>query len=173
MKKMLKISLVAVLAVAPLLAHGAAANVDKEPTHAATASAGNVALAGPQYALQPASATDSNVATAGYVKGAYNAAIKAVNKVAADVADINADLTNVATQDGVVATINNASVSYTPAGAVDGVTIDAMNEWGSDTPGSVTIPGGTFRGTAATISPQVNTYDSGETEDEGEGEGEH
>jgi len=82
MKKMLGISLFAVLAVAPMLAN--AAVTDAEPTHATTASDTNVAAAAPQYALQAAGSKDSYVATAGYVKGAYNAAIKAVNKVSAD-----------------------------------------------------------------------------------------
>ena len=82
MKKMLGISLFAILAVAPMMA--SAAVTDAEPTHAETASNDNVAAAAPQYALQGAGAKDGYVATAGYVKGAYNAAIKAVNKVSAD-----------------------------------------------------------------------------------------
>lgn len=160
---MLKISLVAVLAVAPLLSYGAAANVDKQPVEADPVSSANVATTEPQYALQPASATDSNVATAGYVKGAYNASIRAINKVAADVSSLaedvaGIDLSGVATQDGVVATVNQASASYTPGGTVGDVTIDAMNEWGSDTPGSITVPGGTFSGTPATIKPTVSQY---------------
>ena len=39
------------------------------------------ASASPKYALAVEGANDGNVATAGYVKGAYNAAIKAINKV--------------------------------------------------------------------------------------------
>jgi len=50
-----------------------------EPAHADPAT---VATAQPGYALVNSNSTDVNAATAGYVKGAYNAAIKAVNKVA-------------------------------------------------------------------------------------------
>ena len=48
----------------------------------ATTSNAPAATNNPKYALKTAHANDSNVASAGYVKGAYNAAIKAVNKVA-------------------------------------------------------------------------------------------
>ena len=37
----------------------------------------------PKYQMATEADTDNNAASAGYVKGAYNAAIKAVNKVAA------------------------------------------------------------------------------------------
>ena len=153
---MLKISLFAVLAAAPLLAHATSANVDKQPTVASPESDSNVATYGPQYAIMPASDKDSNVATAGYVKGAYNASIRAINKVAADVAEINAG--DFATKTGVVATINQASASYTPQGSVADVTIKAMGEWGTETETDVTVPGGAFTGTSATINPTVNQY---------------
>ena len=42
----------------------------------------------PKYALMTHHDNDSNVASAGYVKGAYNAAMKAVNKVADMVATV-------------------------------------------------------------------------------------
>jgi hypothetical protein len=158
MNKMLKISLVAVLAVVPLLAQGATANVDKQPVVANPTSDNNVATYGPQYAIMAPSEKDSNVATAGYVKGAYNASIRAINKVASDVAGINSDLTNVATKTGVVATVNQASAEYTPQGSVADVTIKAMGEWGSESETNVTIPGGAFTGTAAVINPTVNQY---------------
>lgn len=51
-----------------------------EPTHADPAA---TATAQPGYALVMGNAEhDSKVATAGYVKGAYNASIKAVNTIA-------------------------------------------------------------------------------------------
>jgi len=50
-----------------------------EPTHADSAT---VATAQPGYALINSHANDTNAASAGYVKGAYNASIKAVNRVA-------------------------------------------------------------------------------------------
>lgn len=50
-----------------------------EPTHADPAT---VATAQPGYALMNSHDTDVNAASAGYVKGAYNASIKAINRVA-------------------------------------------------------------------------------------------
>jgi len=55
------------------------------PTHAnpaVFAKDGNNNTIQPGYALTNSDSTDINVATAGYVKGAYNTAIKAVNTVA-------------------------------------------------------------------------------------------
>ncbi len=247
MNKMLKISLIAVLAVVPLMARAA----DGDPVAgapvalSATEQTADAVTAGtaPKYALAVQnSAKDGNVATAGYVKGAYNAAIKAINKVSevaggaiksvtsgtetsgngtiivdgnavsvyglgtaaytdadeydaagdADAAEAAAkqyadtnkvDKTDIATsigtsetasdtkvasqkavaaaiegltnsgatQAGVLATIDDASATYTPAGSVGSVTIDVMDEWGSEEPGSITVPGGTFTGTQATI----------------------
>ena len=81
MKKSFRISLVALLATVPMMAMAA------DPVYPATAeptsdSNAPVASGNPKYALATAnSATDGNAASAGYVKGAYNAAIKAINKV--------------------------------------------------------------------------------------------
>ena len=50
-----------------------------EPSHADSAT---VASAQPGYALMNSHANDTNAASAGYVKGAYNATLKAVNRVA-------------------------------------------------------------------------------------------
>ena len=77
MKKLLNISVIAALAVLPLAAN--AAVTDAEP--AAETGTAAVATAAPAYALAGAHTTDGNLATAGYVKGAYNAAIKAINKL--------------------------------------------------------------------------------------------
>ncbi len=160
MNKVLKISLVAVLAAMPLMAN--ADPVPGDPGATVSLETAPKAANAPGYALKQADPTnDGKVATAGYVKGAYNAAIKAVNKVAAQVDAI--DLTGVATQTGVVATINNSSASYTPAGTISDVTIAAMDTWDSDTPGTITIPSNsfTFTGTQATIAPKVSGYNSG------------
>ena len=51
-----------------------------DPAHADPATA---ATTNPGYALATEASNDGNLATASYVKGAYNAAIKAINKVAA------------------------------------------------------------------------------------------
>ena len=64
----------------------AAADVNKEPAHADPAT---LAIAEPGYALATADAAiDGNVASAGYVKGAYNSVIKAVNTVSNNKQDV-------------------------------------------------------------------------------------
>ena len=156
MKKLLGISLIAVFAVVPLLAYAEVdpARMDVQPTHAnpqdtnlvpPDPNAENlsdpnhdttkvnklVAQERPQYALKEKNlTTDGNVASAGYVKGAYNAAIRAINRVAEDAA----------TKMGTVNTINNATVTSVPNLSVDStisgsgtVTIDIMDDWESDT----------------------------------------
>ena len=91
MKKILNISVIAALAILPMAANadvgeivpGAPTNITKVPVEqAAVQTAENVTAGdGPKYALALEGANDGNVATAGYVKGAYNAAIRAINKV--------------------------------------------------------------------------------------------
>lgn len=89
MKKLLNISVIAALAVLPVVANATAADVNKQPTsinmqaEGAVTTANNATASGaPKYELAQAHANDSNVATAGYVKGAYNASIRAINRVA-------------------------------------------------------------------------------------------
>ena len=65
-----------------------------EPAHADPATA---ASAAPGYALVESESNDGNLATAGYVKGAYNAAIKAVNRVHEEVATAQSAATTAAT----------------------------------------------------------------------------
>ena len=78
MKKLLNISVIAALAILPM-----AANADITTTDpGATTADAPEAEAAPKYSLATADTTDANLATAGYVKGAYNATIKAINKVA-------------------------------------------------------------------------------------------
>ena len=74
MKKLLGISLIAVLTAAPAFA----TDVDKSPVSNQTSPATTTAT--PLYEGVAAGANDDFMASAGYVKGAYNAAIKAVNK---------------------------------------------------------------------------------------------
>lgn len=91
MKKFLNISVIAALAILPMAANaavgeivpGAPTNITKVPeAQKAVQTAANVTAGdGPKYALALEGANDGNVATAGYVKGAYNAAIRAINKV--------------------------------------------------------------------------------------------
>lgn len=104
MKKLLGISLVAVLAATPLMAMAdpvvtpAAAN--PQPETLAEARTANLVGAAPYFDLIGANPeTDVNAASAGYVKGAYNAAIKAVNAVHGEVTQINTDMGNKADKD--------------------------------------------------------------------------
>lgn len=80
MKKIFGISLIAVFAVTPLMAN--ADIVAGDP--GATVTDAAVAGASPKYGLAAAEAGDDNAASAGYVKGAYNATIKAINRLAQD-----------------------------------------------------------------------------------------
>ena len=77
MKKLLNISVIAALAILPMAAN---ADINKDP--GATNADAPVAANAPKYSLATADTTDANLATAGYVKGAYNATIKAINRVA-------------------------------------------------------------------------------------------
>ncbi|MBQ6012276.1 MAG: hypothetical protein IJL23_04135 [Alphaproteobacteria bacterium] len=91
MKKLLNISVIAALAVLPLAATAAVTDADPGATNANAPVATNL----PKYSLAQAGDNDGNVATAGYVKGAYNAAIKAINKVSETAGNAaNQDLTN-------------------------------------------------------------------------------
>ena len=80
MKNILNISVIAALAILPMAAN--ATRVAGDPTHSDAAS-GLTTDAQPKWALAEANeSVDGNVATAGYVKGAYNAAMKAINTIA-------------------------------------------------------------------------------------------
>lgn len=93
MKKILNVSVIAVLAILPMAANAAVTDADPGQTNADAPVATNP----PKYSLAAAHTTDdTHMATAGYVKGAYNAAIKAINKVSSTAltADGTATLTN-------------------------------------------------------------------------------
>jgi len=94
MKKLLGISLVAILTAAPMMA-GAAVGEVVAGDPGATASGAASATNPPKYALAKETANDGKVATAGYVKGAYNAAIKAVNKLQETKQDTISDLATI------------------------------------------------------------------------------
>lgn len=123
MKKLIGISLVAMLAVSPLAANAAA--VAGEPAHIGTGVTANdvTASADPEFALvEENSQTDGNAASAGYVKGAYNAAIKAINKVNAKqttsagngIAKSSAGVISVTAKpdEGIVVDANGVAVNY-------------------------------------------------------------
>ena len=80
MKKLLNISVIAALTILPL----AASATDYAIADPTAANPATTASTGPGWALaQENSTADGKVATAGYVKGAYNQAMKAINTVAA------------------------------------------------------------------------------------------
>lgn len=118
MKKVLNISVIAALAILPMAANaavgeivpGAPTNITNVPEgQAAIQTAQNVTAGdGPKYALALEGTNDGNVATAGYVKGAYNAAIKAINKV-------SETATNALTADG-QATLTNKTIDANGTG---------------------------------------------------------
>ena len=91
MKKLLNISVIAALAILPVAANADITTTDPGATNANAPVAENA----PKYSLATADDTDANLATAGYVKGAYNATIKAINKVATTAANAaDQDLSN-------------------------------------------------------------------------------
>ena len=176
MKKLLGISLVAMLAVSPLAANAVVgvtpigtgstpAAMTSQPADAAAAVTAGVAVdEGPYFDLAKEGANDSNLATGAYVKGAYNAAIKAVNTVHAEVDALNADLTSSETdlKDGIISTVNKATATVTATGSITGGTgaIATLTGWGSDTTGTANIDATTlgFSGTAATGTVAVDGY---------------
>lgn len=79
MKKLFGISLAAILAAVPMMAKA----VDGEPVPGDPGEAG---VAGYTLAVQD-STKDGKLATAGYVKGAYNATIKAINELSSATSD--------------------------------------------------------------------------------------
>ena len=133
MKKILNISIIAALVVSPLGVSAAVTDADPGATTAGAPSATYV----PKYNLAQAGAHDDNLVTVGYVKGAYNAAIKAINKVSETslnaasqtfdsegeyddntvgkaIQDLQEDLQEVdVTQAGVVATVKSATAQAT------------------------------------------------------------
>ena len=107
MKKIFGISLAAILA--PMMAHAAA--VPGDPGATAEGTAAHLAeITGPEpkYQLKDAKpATDGNVANARYVKGAYNALIRAINAEKDEIDNMGDGL---ATKAGVVNTLKTATV---------------------------------------------------------------
>ena len=83
MKKLLGISVVAMLAVSPMMANATPVPADLAEPATATAQAPAASTDNdPKYApVTVAQADQSHIASTAYVKGAYNAAIAAVNKV--------------------------------------------------------------------------------------------
>ena len=104
---------------------------------------GDAAYSGVQGANNAATYTGTDLTTKGYVD----------EKVATTTAGM-------ATEAGVVATVNAASATYTPAGTISG-TIPAMTDWESQTAANIDATDLSFTGTQATITPTVGSYSSG------------
>lgn len=156
MKKLLGISLVAVLAASPFAAR-AEGPVAGDATHAESAV---VSSAEPGYALVESAQTDSNAASAGYVKGAYNSAIKAINKVNSNInATIGSEALTTTAQ-----TLKGA-INEVKSGGNDAIA--ALDATVSQTAGadglaiSVTQTDGVI--TAVSGSIAANTYDAYES----------
>lgn len=157
MKRILGISLVSVMMAMPMMAN--AAPVAGDP--GATTAGAPTATSAPKYALKEAAASDGNVASAAYVKGAYNALIKGINKTQDEVTTLNSGISTYqgningllngkATQDGTVATVKHATTNETINGSsvnITGVTTSSIsakasgnvnlsvpikNDWNSD-----------------------------------------
>lgn len=128
-----------------------AANVDKSPVTDSNAEATtNV----PKYALAVSSSSDGAIATTGYVKGAYNATMKAINAIPGSVVEtINnavvngtatVDLSNVAVTGSTDINLENAAISGTISNTVTQGsvavpvvtsatgTVGTVTEWGVD-----------------------------------------
>ncbi len=152
MKKILGISLVAVLAVSPLLANAAGT----APTAATTASEPYVGVA-----IDETKDTKA-AASAAYVKGAYNAAIGAINEVAATANNAVKTVTEGTTAgaisvDGTAVAVHGLATVATSGAAAD-LTQDATHRLVSDTEKS------TWNAKQAALTEaQLNAVNSGIT----------
>jgi hypothetical protein len=127
MKKLLNISVIAALAILPAAANAATGeivSVTGPATAASKSQADNAvtATAAPKYALAVEAATDAtNVATASYVKGAYNEAMKAINKVS-ETAGSAVQSVTAGTANGTISVDNGADITvYDDSTLVDRV----------------------------------------------------
>ena len=160
MKKFFNISFIAALAVLPFGVNADVTTTDPGATNTEAPSA----TYAPKYNLAQAGDNDSRLVTAGYVKGAYNAAIKAINKVsetsvnaASQTFDSTAEYdsgtlgeaiqnlqSSTVTQAGVIATIDSATatasgVSLTVNGVPTG-TVASVLDSGATMSGTVNMP---------------------------------
>jgi len=164
MKKLIGVSLLAMLAIGPLSANAAVGDVVSvnDPVHADPAT---VAQTAPGYALVTEGANDGNVATAGYVKGAYNAAMKAINKVA-DTAGNAADqnLSNISSAGGDVIKNLAADGAYDNTGSgLTATTIqDAIDEVAATAGTAVqSVTEGTTNGTVSVDGTDIAVHGLG------------
>ena len=157
MKKILGISLVAVLAVSPLMANAAIPAGES----GLESNAANVAIAsaGTYYAGKTISDADrAATASAAYVKGAYNDAISAVNKVAADAAS--------ATSSGITSAVNALDATVTQTAGADGLALQVVEENGVITGVTGSIAANTYDAYGAATSA-VEALDATESQTAG------
>ena len=186
MRKLLGISLVAVLVAAPMMASAATDESIKAvgTSESGLASTGtNVITAGKNkyYAGHVITADDMTaVPSAAYVKGAYNAAISAVNKVAEDAAIKagveqtikNTQLTSSSSSTFSNGAITNGSVTGTVSSTLTGAKLSNKAITGTLTSDTVTgtvtstFSGGSITGTVSGIPTAIalrTTWDSDTT----------
>ena len=144
MKKILGVSLIAMLAVSPMMAMA-----DTTPTHDDN---GPVATAAPKYATVSATAS-SNIASTSYVKGAYNAAIKAVNKTYADLSSAISDVSS--------AKMDKLYTEGDPATEISSTVLNTVRDVESASSANLVTEmavAGAIGGVNTTISNLGNTY---------------
>ena len=167
MKKLVGISLIALLAVGPLAANAAVGDVVASSVEPAHADPATVATNNPGYALVTEGANDSNVATAGYVKGAYNAAMKAINKVATTAGNAaDQDLSNIsATGEGVIKALAAGGAYDNTDSGLSATTIqDAIDEVATTAANALTasdIAEGSTNGTISVDGTDVDVHGLG------------
>lgn len=132
MKKLLGISILAMFAVSPMLANAGTAltgsDLYQEPTTANPQSGAVSAGGDPKYAFVGINTDEqSHIASTAYVKGAYNSAIAAVNKVADSVTTDLSGKQDVLTEgDGIE--ISNENVISVAVTEDRGLTFDATDD---------------------------------------------
>lgn len=181
MKKTLRISLVALFAAIPMMAMAAVGDpVAGEPVAQGTQTDAQVTTTvTPKFAVATSAATDVNAASAGYVKGAYNAAIRAVNTVYADLdSKISGKQAALSAGSGIDITNNKVSAALTAKGglkfdgtgdsATIGVLVDSGTMEKDSSTGALKVKSGVFDAAGAagavetkltTSTPNTNGYD--------------
>ncbi|MBO7053190.1 MAG: hypothetical protein J6W27_02030 [Alphaproteobacteria bacterium] len=134
MRKFLNISVIAALAILPMAANAATGDIVSVSDPATyTGNANVTASTAPKYALAVEAATDTtNVATASYVKGAYNAAMKAINKVS-ETASSAVKSVGAGTANGTISVDGGADVTVYDDTALAGRVTTAENKIGNTT----------------------------------------
>ena len=146
MKKLLNISVIAALAILPVAANADITTTDPGATNANAPVAANA----PKYSLATADTTDANLATAGYVKGAYNATIKAINKVATTANSAVQSVTEGATNGTVSVDGTDVAVHGLGSAAYTDSTAYASAAQGTKADNAETLLGNAAMGTTAT-----------------------